>query len=98
MHRRCRVHLAQLATWLEEGLVYEQVSFFSFSPHEDVENGELGHRDLVDQPGDQIVWMLGPRMGRKPPFSIHAPANHGEGGGGEVELGPGEATDTAKWY
>ena len=32
----------------------------------------------------------------KPQFS--APADHGEGGGSEVKLGPGEASNTAEWY
>ena len=27
-----------------------------------------------------------------------APADHGEGGGGEVQLRPGEAGDTTEWY
>ena len=43
--------------------------------------------------------MLGPGMRifqGKPP--VFAPANHSEGGGGKVELGPGEAGDAAKWY
>ena len=64
----------------------------SFLPHEDVENGELGYRNLIDQPVDKE----GKGITRKKLFS--APADHGEGGGGEVQLGPGEAGNTAKWY
>ena len=64
----------------------------SFLPHEDVENGELGYRNLIDQPVDKE----GKGITRKKLFS--APADHGEGGGGEVQLGPGETGNTAKWY
>ena len=31
-----------------------------FSPHEDVENGELGDWDLVHEPGDQILGLKSP--------------------------------------
>ena len=33
---------------------------FLFSPHEDVENGELGDWDLVHEPGDQILGLKSP--------------------------------------
>ena len=62
-----------------------------FSPHEDVENGELGDWDLVHEPGDQILGL------KSPMTPVFAPADHGEGGRREVELCPGEAGDAAKW-
>ena len=31
-------------------------------------------------------------------LQFSSPSDHGEGGWGEVELGEGEAGDTAKWY
>ena len=49
----CRVHLAQLTTWRRKvQLQQQQVCCCFFLPHEDVENGKLGYRNLVDQPGD----------------------------------------------
>ena len=66
-----------------------------FSPHEDVENGELGDWDLVHEPGDQILGLKSSMEVTLTP--VFAPADHGEGGGREVELGPGEAGDAAKW-
>ena len=68
---------------------------FLFSPHEDVENGELGDWDLVHEPGDQIMGLKSPMEVTLTP--VFAPADHGEGRGREVELGPGEAGDAAKW-
>ena len=52
MNRGCGVHLAQLTTWARK----VQFKNNGVVPHyliKDVENGELGYRDLIYQPGDK---------------------------------------------
>ena len=84
-----------LSSQLEEKTDDWESCCFLFSPHEDVENGELGDWDLVHEPGDQIMGLKSPMEVTLTP--VFAPADHGEGRGREVELGPGEAGDAAKW-